>query len=401
MADISRADALALINQQNMDEIWQEATANSVALSTFRRITMTSKQTKVRVLDVLPGSATFRNSDTAAFATTDQRWVNKYLEAESIGLIVPIPMDVFDDIDANVWGEVRPRVAEELGRALDAAVLVGAGAPTSWTTGSGGPGSIAEHAVAAGNVISRGSTEGVNLGAATLTASSDLVTTGSAHGLAANDRVRFGAITTSTGLTAGQDYYVLSSGLTSTAFKVATTPGGSAVDIATGDGSTTAVYKMNGAAVQAGRDLAFTISEAAGLIEADDYDPNVLVTTRARRRELRNLRDANGQYLYGAPTAGSGQINGGTVDGLDILYSRNGALGSTYQMILAAADHAVLGIRKDLTFALSDQATVNGVSMFETNQMALRVDMRVGFQISDATTKINGGTGSPFSVVTA
>jgi hypothetical protein len=60
-----------------------------------------------------------------------------------------------------------------------------------------------------------------------------------AHGLAANDRVEFEVIeqlTVPAGLTAGTLYYVISTGLTTDAFRVSTTQGGAAVDI-TGNGS--------------------------------------------------------------------------------------------------------------------------------------------------------------------
>ena len=60
-----------------------------------------------------------------------------------------------------------------------------------------------------------------------------------AHGLAANDRVVFEVVeglTVPTGLTAGTLYFVISTGLTTDAFRVSTTLGGGAVDI-TGTGS--------------------------------------------------------------------------------------------------------------------------------------------------------------------
>lgn len=56
--------------------------------------------------------------------------------------------------------------------------------------------------------------------------------TATSHGLAANDTVLFETDgTIPTGLTADQQYYVISSGLTANAFKVSITLGGSAVDI--------------------------------------------------------------------------------------------------------------------------------------------------------------------------
>ena len=71
----------------------------------------------------------------------------------------------------------------------------------------------------------------------TTTASTDLFTLGSNHNFAAGDPVVFSGTTyTGSGITVGTTYYVLSSGLTGTAFKVSTTAGGTAIDI-TADGS--------------------------------------------------------------------------------------------------------------------------------------------------------------------
>lgn len=64
-----------------------------------------------------------------------------------------------------------------------------------------------------------------------ITAVGDLATTPNNHGLNAGDSVTFGALVGGTGLVAGTVYYVIATGLTATAFKVAATFGGSAVDI--------------------------------------------------------------------------------------------------------------------------------------------------------------------------
>jgi hypothetical protein len=75
--------------------------------------------------------------------------------------------------------------------------------------------------------------------AATLTASTNLITRTDAgtHGLVAGDAVFFSAVTAG-GVTANAIYYVLASGLTTTAFKVSATPGGTELDI-TSDGTGT------------------------------------------------------------------------------------------------------------------------------------------------------------------
>lgn len=150
MAEITRADALALISEQDMGELWQDAAKQSLALQTFRKVRMTKQQAKVRVLDALPaapGGGAWIDGDTGRKPTLDMGWANKFLQAEEIAGIVPIPENVLDDADMDIWGEVRPRIAEYVGYHLDLAVYLGINAPASFGD------SLYEGAVAAGNVL--------------------------------------------------------------------------------------------------------------------------------------------------------------------------------------------------------------------------------------------------------
>lgn len=74
--------------------------------------------------------------------------------------------------------------------------------------------------------------------AVTLTASSDLIGL-TAHGFSAGDIVVLPTVVTSTGIAALTKYYVIATSMTSNAFKVSTTSGGSAVDITGSDGTGT------------------------------------------------------------------------------------------------------------------------------------------------------------------
>lgn len=67
-------------------------------------------------------------------------------------------------------------------------------------------------------------------GAITGSAGTDTFTCAKNHGLAVGQKVRFASITGGTGLVVGMDYYVISSGFTSAAFKVSATLGGTAVN---------------------------------------------------------------------------------------------------------------------------------------------------------------------------
>jgi len=135
MAVISRAEAIALISEQNMGELWQDVIKQSLAMQTFRHVQMTKKQMKVRVLDALPaapGGGAWIDGDMGTKPTLSMAWANKWLEAEEIAGIVPIPENVLDDADMDIWAEVRPRIAEYVGYHLDSAVFLGINAPASF-----------------------------------------------------------------------------------------------------------------------------------------------------------------------------------------------------------------------------------------------------------------------------
>jgi HK97 family phage major capsid protein len=131
----------------------------SATLRLFRHVQMSTAQQRIPVISALP-VAYFVNGDTGLKQTTEMAWANKYLDAEEIAAIVPIPEKVLDDTSFDVWGTVRPLLEEAIGRALDAAVFFGTNKPASW------PAAIVAAAVAAGNDVERGVTAAADGGLA-------------------------------------------------------------------------------------------------------------------------------------------------------------------------------------------------------------------------------------------
>ena len=126
---ISRTDAEVLIDEQVSREIIEGTIKQSRAMSMFRRLpNMTSDKTQMRVLDSLP-LVYWQNSDNDRKKITKMAWDKKYIIAEEMAVIVPIPESVLDDASYDIWADVRPRIEEAMGKKFDQAVFTGADKP--------------------------------------------------------------------------------------------------------------------------------------------------------------------------------------------------------------------------------------------------------------------------------
>jgi HK97 family phage major capsid protein len=155
MADITRADALALLARQDLSEIIKPDTQDSAALAAFRTIRMSAGTVRMPVLSAIPTAGWVTDnqaSDASGIKPTSKvSWANKELIAEEMAVIVPIHENTLADSNFDIWGEVRPLVAQEFGRILDAAVFFGTNKPATWTDPALVPG-----AIAAGNDVVEG-----------------------------------------------------------------------------------------------------------------------------------------------------------------------------------------------------------------------------------------------------
>lgn len=150
MPMISRTNADALIPVQEAKEIMKAVTHASASLQLMKRLrNMTAKQYKIPVLDAFP-VAGFINGDIGLKPTSSVEWTDKYITAEEIAVIIPIPEAVLDDAEYDIWGEIKPLIVEEFGTVIDSATLFGVNKPTTW------PDALVDGAIAAGKTVTLG-----------------------------------------------------------------------------------------------------------------------------------------------------------------------------------------------------------------------------------------------------
>ena len=126
-AMIERTDLAGLIPEPVTREIFQGVVENSAVLRLGRKLpNMTAKTQSINVLDMLP-MAYWVEGDTGYKETASMAWGKKRLYAEELAVIIPIPEAVLDDSNYDIWGEVKPRIVEAMGRRIDEAILFGKG----------------------------------------------------------------------------------------------------------------------------------------------------------------------------------------------------------------------------------------------------------------------------------
>ena len=129
---VSRESAEALIHEQLMTTVFQDAPKSSILMQLGRKLpNMTSKQTRVPVLSMLP-MAYWVGGDTGMKQTSRQQWENVYITAGELAVIVPIPEAVLADASFDIMGEVTPRVNEAIGMKFDEAAIFGVDRPPEW-----------------------------------------------------------------------------------------------------------------------------------------------------------------------------------------------------------------------------------------------------------------------------
>ena len=134
------------------------------------------------------------------------------------------------------------------------------------------------------------------------------------------------------------------------------------------------------------------ISAAMSTIEGNGYTPTGVILAHDARAVLRNARQAveTASPLFQPFNSASAP---GDIYGLPLRYTTNlqtfagAAAAGRVVGVVGDFSQAVLGIRKDITMSLSDQATVDVGGtlhhLWQQNKVAARWEMRVGFVAHD------------------
>lgn len=168
------------------------------------------------------GTKSQQSADYVVGDFSSQSWV-EIKEVENMGKVG----DTSESVDFTAVGDARKRIQKGARSAGTMEVICGIDpADAGQIAAIAAEKTIFDYAFK----IQYNDAPPVETSVVTISIASPGVVTWAAHGRAAGDAVKFsttGALPT--GLTAGTTYYVLASGLTSGAFQVAATPGGSAI----------------------------------------------------------------------------------------------------------------------------------------------------------------------------
>ncbi len=134
-----------------------------------------------------------------------------------------------------------------------------------------------------------------------------------------------------------------------------------------------------------GADIAADFSAALSAVEDADHAPSGFLSARRLKSQLRDLRDSSGRPLYNESLLSDtpDQIWGEPIYYIGRNMFPDGL--SAVQSVAGDFSRYVIGLREQLSFSLHNEGTVGGVNLLETNQTALRAEMRLGAKLVDGT----------------
>jgi HK97 family phage major capsid protein len=152
-------------------------------------------------------------------------------------------------------------------------------------------------------------------------------------------------------------------------------------------------------------DVAEDINQVMNKMENEGFSVEGFAARSGIKSMLRGLRSSQNVPIFQPSMQADAPP---TLYGETILYSRNaGWVNATADLIAGDWDYSVIGIRQDMNIKVLTEATFTDgagnvvLSLAETDQVALRCYMRVGFAIANPVTLLQAtrASRSPFSVL--
>jgi HK97 family phage major capsid protein len=146
-------------------------------------------------------------------------------------------------------------------------------------------------------------------------------------------------------------------------------------------------------------DLLTGFSDAMSFVEAEGLVPNVAFVGPRMRGKLRKLRESTGAFLATGSNGAPGSANGPDVFDLDLRTVRNATwTDATALAAVVDTSKVVIGLRTDMSYKLLTEATVGGINLAEKDMVALRIKMRLGWEVADNANALAAAP-LPFAVV--
>lgn len=126
------------------------------------------------------------------------------------------------------------------------------------------------------------------------------------------------------------------------------------------------------------------IDDLMGLVEADGFAPNGIVTDLVTKGRLRKLRDTTGQKLL--------DVSQSTYEGMPVRYSLDGLWptgASVAELVLGDFRRGVVGVRADINYEVFREGVIQDntgaiiYNLLQQDMSALRVTARFAFQVSN------------------
>jgi HK97 family phage major capsid protein len=127
-------DFSGVIPPEFSTQIIEEAVQASSVLRLAQLMPMGTSISTLPIPSTLP-TATWVSAAGGRKGWTDLALTTKQLHAEEVAAVTAIPDQYLEDTSINLWGWVRPRIAEAIAVALDSAVLFGTNAPATFPAG--------------------------------------------------------------------------------------------------------------------------------------------------------------------------------------------------------------------------------------------------------------------------